>query len=163
LELDYQSIFQGLSREKIDYVVIGGLAVNLHGIPRMTYDMDLVILLDPENIMKIVNKLANWGYSPRAPVQPKDLADEKKREMWIKEKNLKAFSFFSEKHPVGEIDLLIDSPIPYKDVRERAILFDLGGVGVPVISIPDLIELKMKSGRKQDISDVEHLRILMES
>lgn len=136
--------------------------MNLHGIPRMTYDVDLMILLDPENIMKIVNKLASWGYSPRAPVQPKDLADEKTREVWIKEKNLKAFSFFSEEHPVGEIDLLIDHPIPYKDVRKRAMLLDLGGVGVPVVSIPDLVELKMKSGRKQDVSDVEHLKILME-
>jgi len=163
MELDYQSIFLELSLENIDYVIIGGLAVNLHGIPRMTYDMDIMILLEPENIMKLVNKLANWGYSPRAPVQPKDLADEKKRERWIKEKNLKAFSFFSEKHPVGEIDLLIDSPIPYKEVRDRAIVFDLGGVKVPVISIADLIELKMQSGRKQDISDVEHLKLLMES
>ncbi|MBW1708119.1 MAG: nucleotidyl transferase AbiEii/AbiGii toxin family protein [Deltaproteobacteria bacterium] len=162
MELDFQRIFGELSGEGIDYVVIGGVAVNLHGIPRMTYDIDLMIFLNTENINKTVTKLENWGYSPRAPVQPGDLADEQVRNSWIREKNMKAFSFHSAEQPVGEIDLLIDSPIAYENIKERAIIFDIEGVKVPVISIPDLIELKLKSGRKQDLSDVEHLRSLLE-
>ncbi len=162
MELDFQRIFRELSDEDIDYVVIGGLAVNLHGIPRMTYDIDLMILLKTENINKIVAKLKTWGYSPRAPVEPGALADEQVRNSWVQEKNTKALSFHSAEQPVGEIDLIIDSPIPYEDLRKRAIIFDIEGVKVPVISIPDLIELKLKSGRKQDLSDVEHLRSLLE-
>ncbi len=162
MELDFQRIFKELSDEGIDYVVIGGLAVNLHGIPRMTYDIDLMILLNARNVKKLVSKLKSWGYLPRVPVQPEDLADEQIRNSWVREKNMKAFSFYSDKQPLGEIDLIIDSPIPYEEVRKRATILDLGGVNVPVISIPDLIELKLKSGRKQDHSDIEHLRNLLE-
>ena len=162
MELDYQTFFKKLNKERIDYVVIGGLAVNLHGIPRMTYDIDLAILLDTENIMTTVTRLKNWGYLPRAPVRAEDLANKEKRKSWIKEKNMKAFTFYSEKEPVGEIDLLIDSPIPYGELRKRAVKFDIFGTKVPVISIPDLIELKRNTGRKQDLSDVEHLQSLLE-
>ena len=162
MELDFQRIFKELSDEGIDYVVIGGLEVNLHGIPRMTYDIDLMILLNARNIKKLVIKLKSWGYLPRVPVQSEDLADEQMRNSWVREKNMKAFSFYSDKQPLGEIDLIIDSPIPYEEMRKRATILDLGGVNVPVISIPDLIELKLKSGRKQDLSDIEHLRSLLE-
>ena len=162
MELDYQRIFTELNEERIDYVVVGGLAVNFHGIPRMTYDIDLMILLDTENIMKTVGRLKSWGYLPRAPVKAEDLADREKRNSWVKEKNMKAFTFYNEKEAVGEIDLLIDSPIPYVELRKRAVMFDILDTKVPVISIPDLIELKLNTGRKQDLSDVEHLRSLLE-
>jgi hypothetical protein len=102
MELDYQTIFRELNKEKIDYLVVRELAVNFHGIPRMTYHIDLMILLDPGNIRKLVSKLLNWGYRSRAPVNPDDLADEKKRASWIQKKNMKAFTFHNEIQPIGE-------------------------------------------------------------
>jgi len=57
MELDFQTIFKELNRIGIDYLVVGGLAVNFHGVPRMTYDIDLMVLLEPENILKFVTKL----------------------------------------------------------------------------------------------------------
>jgi hypothetical protein len=55
MDLDYQRFFEGLNKEDIDYLVVGGLAVNLHGIPRMTYDIDLMVSLDTGNIMKLLS------------------------------------------------------------------------------------------------------------
>ena len=162
MELDYQTIFEGLNKENIDYLVVGGLAVNFHGIPRMTYDIDLMIHLESENILKLVSKFANWGYRPRVPVNPEDLADEKKRNSWIQDKNMKAFTFYNEDQPIGEVDLVIESPIPYDDLRARAIKIRLEGQEIPVVSIQDLVELKIEAGRKQDISDVENLRAILE-
>ncbi len=115
MELDFQRIFKEFNKLEIDYLVVGGLAVNLHGIPRMTYDMDLMISLDQENIKRVLKKLSEWGYRPKAPINPIDLLDEEK----------------------------------------RTFLF-------PFISIHDLIKLKETSGRKQDISDIEHLKRLLE-
>jgi hypothetical protein len=40
---DYLAIFKKLNERKIKYIVVGGIAVNLHGIPRMTYDIDLIL------------------------------------------------------------------------------------------------------------------------
>ena len=50
MNLDYKKIFKGLNSAGIDYLVVGGLAVNFHGIPRMTYDMDI------EHLQKIREK-----------------------------------------------------------------------------------------------------------
>jgi predicted nucleotidyltransferase len=162
MDLDFQAIFKELNELGIDYLVVGGLAVNFHGVPRMTYDIDLMILLESENILKLVTKLTQWGYKPKIPIDPKDLADETKRNSWIHEKEMKALNFYSETLPIGEIDIVIDSPIPYKELKSRAIKIELQQERIPIVSIHDLIELKLRAGRKQDLADVEHLRLVLE-
>jgi hypothetical protein len=160
--LDFYSIFKEFNRLGIDYLVLGGLAVNFHGVPRMTYDIDLIIDLEKANILKLIDKLTQWGYRPKIPVDPKDFIDETKRNSWIRDKGMKAFNFYSNKLPIGEIDIVIDSPIPYDQLKSRAIKVELQKVKIPTVSIRDLIELKLKAGRKQDLADVEHLRIILE-
>jgi len=59
--LDFEHIFTELTTAGIDFVVVGGVAVNLHGIPRMTYDIDLMILFEEENITKTIKKLERLG------------------------------------------------------------------------------------------------------
>jgi len=162
MSLDYQTIFKELNEAGIDYLVVGGLAVNLHGVPRMTYDIDLMILLEHDNILKLIDKLTAWGYRPRAPVDPRELADQSKRDQWIKTKGMTAMNFSSDTLPLAEIHIVIHSPIPYLDLKKRAITYDLEGDHIPTISIQDLINLKLRVGRKQDHSDVEHLRIILE-
>jgi len=162
MELDFQTIFKELNRIGIDYLVVGGLAVNFHGVPRMTYDIDMMVLLEPENILKLVTKLTQWEYRPKIPIDPRDLADEIKRESWIHEKGMKALNFYSETLPIGEFDIIIDSPIPYERLKGRAIKVELQDEKIPTVSIHDLIELKLRAGRKQDLADIEHLRMVLE-
>jgi predicted nucleotidyltransferase len=162
MDLDFQTIFKELNHLGIDYLVVGGLAVNFHGIPRMTYDIDLMVHLERENILKLVSKLTQWGYKPKIPIDPRDLADETKRNSWVHEKGMKALNFYSETLPIGEIDILIDSPIPYEELRSRAVRVELQDEKIPTASIHDLIELKVRAGRKQDLADVEHLRMVLE-
>jgi predicted nucleotidyltransferase len=162
MELDFQTIFKELNEIGIDYLVVGGLAVNFHGVPRMTYDMDLMALLESENILKLVTQLTQWGYRPKIPIDPRDLADEKKRNSWVHEKGMKALNFYSETLPIGEIDIVIDTPIPYEELKSRAIRVELQDEKIPTVSIHDLIDLKIRAGRKQDLADVEHLRMILE-
>jgi len=162
MELGFQTIFKELNKLGIDYLVIGGLAVNFHGVPRMTYDIDLMVLLEPENVIKLVTKLTQWGYKPKIPIDPRDLADETKRNSWVYEKGMKALNFYSETLPIGEIDILIETPIPYEELKSRAIKVELQDEKIPTVSIHDLIELKLRAGRKQDLADVEHLKIVLE-
>ena len=162
MKLDYKNIFKELNKQKIDYLVVGGLAVNFHGVPRMTYDIDLMIMLQSENISKLVVKLTEWGYRPKVPINPMELADEAKRNFWIQEKGMKALNFYSEKLPIGEIDIVFDSPIPYYELKSRVVMIELEREKIPTISIHDLITLKQKSGRKQDIADAEYLRMILE-
>ena len=162
MELDFQAIFKELNKIGVDYLVVGGLAVNFHGVPRMTYDIDLMILLEQENILKVVTKLTQWGYKPKIPIDPRDLADETKRNSWVQEKGMKALNFYSETLPIGEIDIVIDTPVPYEELRNRAIRVELRDERIPVVSIHDLIQLKLRAGRKQDLADVEHLKMVLE-
>jgi hypothetical protein len=142
--LDYMSIFRGFNKATIDYLIVGGLAVNFHGIPRMTYAIDIMMLLERQNVHKMVSLLESWGYKARLPVDATEIADESVRERWIKEKNWKALTFYNDEAPVMEIDLMIDVPMRYEELKERAVVFTVGGESVPVISIEDLIELKKR-------------------
>ena len=162
MDLDYETIFKEFNKLGIDYVVVGGLAVNFHGVPRMTYDIDLMIFPQKENILKLVCKLMQWGYRTKVPIDPSDLADEVKRNSWVRDKGMKALNFYSEKLPIGEIDLVFESPIPYDKLKDKSIKIELQGEKIPIISIHDLIELKLHAGRRQDLLDVEHLRIILE-
>jgi predicted nucleotidyltransferase len=75
---------------------------------------------------------------------------------------MKALNFYSETLPIGEIDILIETPIPYEGLKNRAIRIELQDEKIPTISIHDLIDLKLRAGRKQDLADVEHLRMVLE-
>ena len=102
-QLNYIDIFSELNKNKIKYIVCGGIAVNLLGIPRMTYDVDLLLNMDDDNLKKFLELLKKWGFKPRVPVNIMDFALKENREKWIKEKNMKAFNLYrSEERRVGK-------------------------------------------------------------
>ena len=155
--LDYLGIFKEFNAKKIKYLVVGGLAVNFYGIPRMTYDIDILLSLDDENVHAFLGLMKKWDFKPKAPVNMTDFADQVKRKDWIANKNMKAFNFVNPQWGVSEIDIILDSPISYEKAITNVKDVDLKGVLVPTISIKDLIKMKQISNRQQDISDISHL------
>lgn len=81
MQLDYEGLFTALNGAGIRYLLTGGVAVNFHGLPRMTYDVDLIVLLERDNLEKLTNLLAGLGYVPRLPVPATDLADPAKQDL----------------------------------------------------------------------------------
>ena len=158
--LDYIAIFKTLNDEGMRYIVAGGVAVNLYGIPRMTYDIDLLIDLEEGNIQKLLLLLERWGFKPRVPVDPSGLMDSKRREEWIRERGLRAFTFVNPEWPISEIDILLKGPVGYKEAARRVRHFQVKGVMIPVVSIEDLIEMKRGTGRRQDEADIRYLERL---
>ena len=77
--LDYLGIFKGLNAKKVKYIVVGGMAVNFYGIPRMTYDIDLLLYLEDENLEKFLNLMRGWGFKPKVPVDIMDFAKKENR------------------------------------------------------------------------------------
>ncbi|MDA3792363.1 MAG: hypothetical protein PF545_01730 [Elusimicrobia bacterium] len=73
--LDYIEIFREFNKKKIKYIVCGGLAVNLYAIPRMTYDIDILLKMTDDNLSKYIKLLKKWGFSPKQPVKIEDFAD----------------------------------------------------------------------------------------
>lgn len=156
--LDYLGIFKELNRKKIKYIVVGGMAVNFYGVPRATYDIDLLLYMENSNLKKFSALLKKWGFKPRAPVDIMDFADEVKRIGWIRNKNMKAFNLVNPDWAIREIDVIIDSPVDYKKASKNATKVKFDGISVPTISKDDLISMKIKSGREQDKSDIKNLK-----
>jgi len=159
--LDYLGIFRELNNKGIKYIVAGGMAVNLHGIPRATYDIDLLLYLEDRNLKKFLILLKEWGFRPRVPVDIMDFADKKKRQDWIKNKNMKAFNLINPDWAIREIDVIVNTPVDYRKAVKNARIIKFYNVDIPIISIADLILMKSSSDRGQDKDDIRHLKKLL--
>ncbi len=89
----YEDVFRILNEYKVKYIVVGGVAVVLHGVLRFTADLDLIVELKEENLEKFYVALGTIGYLPKVPVKKEEFKDARKREEWKKEKGMKVFSF----------------------------------------------------------------------
>lgn len=158
--LDYLGIFKRFNEAGIRYIVVGGIAVNLYGIPRMTYDIDLLLDMDDRNIESFIQLLKEWGFRPKAPVDIAEFADGAKRNDWIKNKNMKAFNLMNPEWAIREIDVLIDTPVDFAKADRGKKVVMIQNVPVPIIGIDDLIMMKEKAGRQQDVADVRSLKEL---
>lgn len=94
----YEELFRDFDKAGVRYLVVGGVAVNLHGFVRMTADLDLIVALDPENLRAFLALMKSKGYKPKVPVPIEDFADPNKRKNWIIDKEMKVFSLY---HPPG--------------------------------------------------------------
>lgn len=146
----------------VHHVIVGGTAVILHGVPRTTADLDLVVDDDPANMRRLVSVMNRLGYRPRAPVDPAGLSDPAVRQAWIDDKGMRAFTFFLPDHPLSDIDILIDSPIAYDELRKRAERVDAGALVLFIASIEHLIQMKLIASRAQDVADADALKRLLE-
>ncbi len=157
---DLERIFAALEASGARYLVVGGVAVVLHGHPRFTADLDLALALDPENVESALAALEGLGYRPRAPIALRAFADPEQRADWARTKGLTVFSLWSAGLPGTEIDLFVEDPLPFERAWSRRLRADLGGLTVSVASLGDLIEMKRRAGRPQDLEDVRHLEAI---
>ncbi len=156
----YEEIIQALNKGRVDYLVAGGVAVVLHGVIRMTADLDLVLALDTDNLKKFLSTIKTLGYRPRVPVSEKDILDPEKRRQWIEEKNMLALSFYNPKNPLLLVDVLIDQesqPMDFEKMKQGSVKYKIGRLSVPVVSVDDIIKLKKAAGRDQDKADIKAL------
>ena len=155
----YFEILEELFNCKIEYLIVGGLAVNLYGVPRVTQDIDIIIAFDKENIFELNRVFRRLGYVPRLPgVDPEELADPVVREDWIENKNLKAFSFYHTKDVYKAVDIVLVHPLDFAKAFQHKTIKKAQGILINLVSVDDLITMKSFSGRQQDLSDIELLR-----
>ena len=155
----YFEILEELFNCKIEYLIVGGLAVNLYGVPRVTQDIDIIIAFDKENIFELNRVFRRLGYIPRLPgVDPEELADPVVREDWIANKNLKAFSFYHTKDVYKAVDIVLVHPLDFAKAFQNKTIKKAQGIAINLVSVDDLITMKSFSGRQQDLSDIELLK-----
>ena len=153
----YEEILREFQKHKIKYVLVGGIAVNLHGYLRSTADMDILVEMSDGNLGKVVGILKKEGYRVKQPVDPMGIADERTRNDWIRHKHMKAFNFYKEAE-FKEVDIIIESPVSFAEAKKSALRIKIDDTLLPVISIDNLIKMKRGTGRGVDKLDIEELK-----
>jgi predicted nucleotidyltransferase len=153
----FDTIFEVLESTGVRYVVVGGVAVNLHGYQRFTKDVDLVIELVADRALKALQALEAIGYKPILPVGVADFAVPAIREGWIRDKGMLVFQMYSD-HTRMSIDIFARYPVDFGEVWGPSTKIDLPGSSLHIASIDHLIQMKREAGRPQDLLDIEQLQ-----
>lgn len=147
-----------LAKSEVDFVLVGGLAVALHGYSRFTVDVDVALAMDAENLRKFIVAAGQAGLRPTIPVPIESLTQPDLIEQWHREKGMLVFSLrTAEKVPLV-LDVLVKPVVPYADLRQQATLLDIGELKIAVAGIDHLIAMKTGTGRSKDQIDIEELR-----
>ena len=137
------SLLAAFLAAKVEYAVVGGVAVNAYGYVRSTNDLDVFIRPTEENARAAFNALLALGV-PLEGMEPLDLLSD--------EENLR---FGPEEN---HVDILASiGEMPFDQVWRNRLEREMDGVPVPFISKADLIENKRQTGRLRDLADVEEL------
>jgi hypothetical protein len=153
-------VIEALNKHDVRYVVVGGFAAYLHGSPRITVDLDLVVDLNPPQTRKAIGALLSIGMQARLPVDPYQFADQAIREAWIREKNMVVFSLFNAQTPGFILALFVREPKSFDLLYANRKVVEADGLVIPLCGIQDLIEMKIEAGRPKDLLDVETLKLI---
>ncbi len=160
MAFNIREIFKALADAEVDYVVVGGFAVIMHGHLRATSDLDLVVGLQPDNCAKALSALSGIGLRPRLPVDLADFANPSIREDWVQNRNMLVLQLWDPTNPERSVDVFVREPLDFRAMLTEAVDKELDGVPIRIASIRHLIQLKQIAGRPQDLSDIEALRIV---
>jgi hypothetical protein len=158
LAMNMFDLIKTLAEAGVDYVVVGGLAVALHGYQRVTMDVDVVLAMDRQNLSRFIECAKAAGLRPTIPVQIEALTKPELIEQWYREKGMLAFSLRSTEALATVIDVLVKPVVAFEDLKRDATHVKIGALNVPVASIAHLIKMKTGTGRSKDMIDIEELQ-----
>ncbi len=154
------NLLAALSDAKVDYVLVGGLAVSLHGFQRVTMDVDVVLALDDANLSRFIDCARAANLKPVLPISVDALRDPALIDQWHREKGMLSFALREPDLMATVIDVLVRPVVPFEVLKRNAVTKLAGRLTIPVAGIDDLIALKTGTGRSKDALDVEELRKL---
>jgi len=147
---DAERILRTLAEYNVDYVLIGGLAVQTHGHVRTTNDADLIPAADPANLERLAAALRALDARVLNPGHEDDA---------VEARMLPRATFWQFTTRDGGIDVMHEVPggRAYGELSERALRVQLGDIEVPVVALDDLIQMKLSRGRPVDLADIAAL------
>lgn len=144
-------VFRALQKQKVGFAVAGGWAVALHGAVRGTVDLDIVIALTERNLTLAEKALNSIELQSRLPITALDVAHFRKE--YVENKNMKAWRFVNPSNPTEIVDILL-----VEDLRKLKLKnIKVGTRSIHIVAIPDLIRMKKKARRPQDLEDIKAL------
>jgi predicted nucleotidyltransferase len=140
----FEKLLVALAADRVDFAVVGGLAVIFNGYPRLTLDVDILVHDAPENLRKLLDCLAGWGEGWARELKPEDFVFQEGSIRVMEEFDLDIFTRMNGR----SLD----------DFRPRLRHLEIGGVRIPYLAPEDLIFLKQGSWRDKDKLDVQAMQ-----
>ena len=139
-----KDVFASFQRHNTKYVVIGGIAAVLHGVPRATFDLDILIEAKPDNAQRLLDALLEAGLGTASLTSAEGLLSQD-------------ITIFKDR---VRIDVQISTPgLKFEEAWERRVVMEYQGQEFFVLSRADLIASKRAAGRKVDLEDVRLLEL----
>jgi hypothetical protein len=153
---DFLSIIKLLTGHEVDFIVVGGVAANLFGSARLTYDLDIVYSRKENNLLKLVTAFQNTnpylrGAPPGLPFK-------------LDFRTLRNGLNFTLTTDLGPIDLLSEIPgaRSFEELINDSVEINEADLRFRCVTLPRLIELKNAAGRPKDLESLAELRAIVE-
>jgi hypothetical protein len=154
-DFDARALFAALARHDVEYVTIGGIAMQAHGGQRVTQDLDIAIAAAGDNLDRLAATLNDLDARMLGPDGQRSKSTPSAALLGSSDQ----WHLITEH---GRLDV-VTLPAhlgPFGEMRARAHEAQLGEITVPIAHRDDLVRMKRAAGRPQDIADVELLESL---
>ena len=146
-------ILEALARGGVEFVVVGGIAVQAHGYIRGTGDVDVVPRPSLLNLSRLAEVLADLEAEVLRATSPVNVSDPQ----LLKRVPLVPLLTRSGRLDLIDIEHLAGAPSSFDELRGRALVVNLDGIEIPVAGLDDLVRMKRAAGRPQDLTDIASL------
>jgi hypothetical protein len=137
-------VFASFQKHKVSYLVIGGIAAVLHGVPRATFDLDILIEASPDNARRLLDALVEANFATATMITADELLAHE-------------ITIFKDR---VRIDVQTSTPgIKFQDAWLNKVSMSYQGQEFYVAAREDVIASKRAAGRDKDLEDVRMLEI----
>ena len=152
----HTKILKELVAGGVDFILGGGVACVLHGVERITMNVDVAIHMDSANWGRLIGVMNKMGLLPRAPVRPETLIDPKVRQAMVEEKQALVFTFVHPDEPSLQLDVFLRPELSYESLKTHADWMELTDIRLKILSPSKLLELKkgIRPARPKDLLDI---------
>jgi hypothetical protein len=159
----YADILESLAKANVRFVLAGGVAVVLHGVERMTMDIDVAVDMSSDNLRRFLSVMKAQGMKPRVPVPPEFILDSQNVTRMVEEKNAIVFTFSDPDNPLKQVDMFLAPNHAYPALYENSVEMHLRDCVIRVVSMQKLLELKegIEPRRSKDQHDIVELKKML--
>ncbi len=156
-------ILFALTDAEVEFIVGGGVAAVLHGVERVTLDVDVALKMDAANVEKFLQVMTGLALQPRAPVPASDLMSPEAVRRMIEEKHAVVFSFIDPDKPLRHVDIFLTKDLSFDEISADAKAVSVQGRTFRIMSATRLLEIKrsIQPPRDKDIFDIKALENLL--
>ena len=155
MSAEFDKLLPALVQGGVEFILIGGVAGNVHGAARLTYDVDVVYARSPANHKRLTETLKS--FAPYLRGAPPGLP------FTLDVPTLRNGLNFTLSTKLGDLDLLgeVVGGGGYRDLLLHSIEIEAFGVKFKCVDLPTLIKLKRAAGRPKDLESLAELEVLL--